>query len=65
MELRLLLLPGSDLITVTELFLKGQSTDCMGARVREFDDLQLLKRNIFDYLKYPSDLKIVIFTIQS
>lgn len=34
-------------------------------RVREFDDLQLLKRNIFDYLKYPSDLKIAIFTIQS
>lgn len=34
-------------------------------RVREFDDLQLLKMNIFDCLKYPSDLKIAIFTIQS
>lgn len=46
MELRLLLLPGSDLITVTELFLKGQSTDCMGALcadvcVRELESLMI------------------------
>lgn len=46
MELRLLLLPGSDLITVTELFLKGQSTDCMDALcadvcVRELESLMI------------------------
>lgn len=34
-------------------------------RVREFDDVQLLKINIFDCIKYPCDLKIAIFTVKS